>query len=69
MCVNKCVCKCTNMKNTRYSEAVFILELIYLPTHNAPTDDVENTNGTNYGEDLRLIDKPQNLPRGTERIP
>ena len=32
-----------------------------------PTDDVENTNGTNQG-DLILIDKPQNLTRGTERM-
>ena len=36
--------------------------------HNVPTDDVKNTNGTNYREDLQLIDRPQNLPQGTERM-
>ena len=39
-----------------------------LYTHNVPTDDMENTNGTNYGEDLLLIEKPQNLPQRTERM-
>ena len=33
-----------------------------------PTDDVENTNRTNYGGDLELIDKPWNPPRGTKRL-
>ena len=30
-----------------------------LLVYNMPTDDVENTNGTNLGRDLLLIDKPQ----------
>ena len=35
--------------------------------HNAPTDDVENTDGTNFGDQL-LINKRQNLPRGADRM-
>ena len=30
---------------------------------------LKNTNGTNCGGDLLLIDKPWSLPRATERIP
>ena len=35
-----------------------------LETHNMPTDDVKNADGTNYG-----VDKPQNILRRKERIP
>ncbi len=37
-------------------------------THNAPAFDVENTNSTNKGEDLLYVDRPPNLPRGTETM-
>ena len=36
--------------------------------HIVPTDDVQNTNGTNYEGDLLLIDKSQTLPQRTERM-
>ena len=34
-----------------------------------PTDDEENTDGTNKGGDLQLVNKLQTLSRGTERMP
>ena len=34
-----------------------------LQTHNLPTNDVENTNGTNKGKDLLLANKPWIVPR------
>ena len=40
-----------------------------LSTHNVPTDDEDNTNGTKLGKDLLLIDKPRNLPQATKRMP
>ena len=39
-----------------------------LHSHNMPTDDVENTNGTDKGKDLCLANKPQIVPRGTEKM-
>ena len=39
-----------------------------LQTTNVPTYDVENTDGTNKGRDLFLVNKPQILPWGTEWI-
>ena len=38
-----------------------------LQSHNVPTYNVENTNCTNKGRDLRLTNKPQIVPRGTEK--
>ena len=40
-----------------------------LQTHNVPTYDMENTNGTNKGRDLLLANKPWIVPQGTERMP
>ena len=40
-----------------------------LQTHNVPTDDVENTDGTNYSGDLLFGNKPKTVPRITERMP
>ena len=37
--------------------------------HNVPARDVENTNGSNKGGDLLLVNKPRTLHRGTERMP
>ena len=37
-----------------------------LQTHNVPTYDVENTNSTNKGGDLLLVNKPWTLPQGTK---
>ena len=39
-----------------------------LQTDNVPFYDVKNTNCTNKGRDLRLINKPQIVPRGKERM-
>ena len=39
-----------------------------LQTRNVPIYYVENTNGTNKGRNLRFTNKPQIIPRGTERI-
>ena len=33
-----------------------------------PTDDVENTNGTNYGENIGFANKPRTVLQGTERM-
>ena len=38
-----------------------------LQTHNMPTNNVKNIDSTNL-VDLLLIDKPRNLPRGTETM-
>ena len=40
-----------------------------LQTHNLPTKDGENTNSSNKGKDLLLANKPQIVPRRTERMP
>ena len=40
-----------------------------LKTYNVPTYDVENTNFTYKGIDLRLANKPWIVPLGTERMP
>ena len=32
-------------------------------------DNVENANGSNFGEVLRFANKMQTVPRGTERLP
>ena len=37
-------------------------------THDLPTYDVENTNGTNKGRELRLANKPRIVPQGTDRM-
>ena len=39
-----------------------------LQNHNMPTNDVDNTNGTNYG-DLLFANKSLTVPRWIERIP
>ena len=39
-----------------------------LQTHNLLTDDEENINSTNKGRDLLLVNKPQNVPWGTDRM-
>ena len=38
-----------------------------LETHYVVIYDVENTNSTNMGKDLRLTDKARYIPRGRER--
>ena len=40
-----------------------------LPTHNLPTDDVENINSTNRGRDSLLANKARIDPPGRERLP
>ena len=40
-----------------------------LQTHNVPTDDVENTNGTNYEGDLQFANKLRTVPRRIGRMP
>ena len=41
---------------------------LHLPTHNVPTDEVENTNGTNLGGDIRFSNKPWTFFQRTERL-
>ena len=40
-----------------------------LCTNNLPIDDVENTNKTNQGRELRLAYKPRIVPQEAERMP
>ena len=37
-------------------------------THNVPTDDVENNEGTNLGGNIQFANKPRTVPLGTERM-
>ena len=39
-----------------------------LMAHNLPTDNVENTIGTDKGENSLFAKKPRRRPRGTERM-
>ena len=40
-----------------------------LLSHNVPTNDVQNTYGTNNGGDLRLINKLRIVPSATDTMP
>ena len=60
---------CTKMDDQRKVNIDQRNRLKQLQTHNLPTDDVKNINGTHKRRDLLLANKQQIVPWETERMP